>query len=45
MSKKALIIIDMLNDFVHDDGTLKVEGAQAIVPNINKLMVWALFMS
>lgn len=34
---KALLIIDMLNDFVEDWGTLKVEGAQEIVPYIKTL--------
>lgn len=33
--KKAIIIIDMLNDFV--TGSLKCERAQRIIPNIRKL--------
>lgn len=36
MSKVALIIIDMLNDFV--TGALKCERANRIVPNISKLI-------
>jgi nicotinamidase-related amidase len=35
--KKALLIVDMLNDFVEDWGSLKVEGAQEIIPAIVKL--------
>ena len=31
---KALLIVDMLNDFVEDWGTLKIEGAKEIVPFI-----------
>ncbi|NIA10278.1 MAG: isochorismatase family protein [Nitrospiraceae bacterium] len=31
---KALLIVDMLNDFVKDWGTLKVEGAKEIIPYI-----------
>ncbi len=32
--KKALLIVDMLKDFVEDWGALKVEGAKEIVPFI-----------
>ena len=31
---KALLIVDMLNDFIEDGGTLKIEGAKEIVPFI-----------
>ena len=34
----ALIVIDMVNDFVHPDGTLVVPGATEIVPNIKALL-------
>jgi len=34
--KKAIVIIDMLNDFV--TGSLKCERAQRIIPNIRKLI-------
>ncbi len=37
--KKALLIVDMLNDFVEDGGALKVEGAKEIAPFINDLRV------
>ncbi|HID93418.1 MAG TPA: cysteine hydrolase [bacterium (Candidatus Stahlbacteria)] len=33
---KALLIIDMLNDFVSDHAPLKVKGAKEIIPNIKK---------
>ncbi|MBC7120857.1 MAG: cysteine hydrolase, partial [Candidatus Methanosuratus sp.] len=36
MTNKALIIIDMLNDFV--TGTLKCERAALIIPNLKKLI-------
>jgi nicotinamidase-related amidase len=34
---KALLIVDMLNDFVEDWGALKVKGAKEIIPYINAL--------
>ncbi|MGC8721941.1 MAG: cysteine hydrolase family protein [Caldisericaceae bacterium] len=34
--KRALLIVDMLNDFVEDWGTLKVDGAKEIIPQILK---------
>ncbi|ALU11873.1 isochorismatase [Ignicoccus islandicus DSM 13165] len=34
---KALIIVDMLNDFVRKDGKLYVEGAEEIIGNIKRL--------
>lgn len=36
MSKKAVIVVDMLNDFV--TGALTCERARAIVPNVQKLL-------
>lgn len=36
MVKAAVLVIDMLNDFVH--GALKVDRAQRIIPNIRKLV-------
>lgn len=32
---KALIVIDMLNDFVHPDGALYLEAGNKIIPAIN----------
>jgi len=37
--KKALLIVDMLNDFVDKKGALKVEGAEEIVPYIKGFKV------
>jgi hypothetical protein len=34
---KALIIVDMLKDFVEDWGALKVNGAKTIIPYIKEL--------
>jgi nicotinamidase-related amidase len=33
---RALLVIDMLKDFVHKDGALPVEGAAKLVPRINE---------
>ncbi len=33
---KALLIIDMINDFVDEKGALFVEGAKDLIPNINE---------
>lgn len=35
---RALLVIDMLNDFVRADGALPVEGASKLVPRINQLI-------
>lgn len=34
--KKALLIVDMLNDFVEEWGALRVEGAKEIIPAVLK---------
>ena len=34
--KKALIIVDMINDFVHPDGSLYVKGSRSIISYIKK---------
>lgn len=34
---KAIVIVDMLNDFVKEDGALPVAGAQDIIENIGKI--------
>ncbi|TFF96953.1 cysteine hydrolase [Candidatus Thorarchaeota archaeon] len=36
--KTSLIVVDMLNDFVRDDGALVVPGAKALVSNQKKLL-------
>ena len=38
MRKPALLIIDMQNDFVLDKKPLKVEGARAVIPNIQAVL-------
>ena len=35
--KKALLVVDMLNDFVQEDGKLPVPGAKEIVENIGRI--------
>jgi len=41
MDKKALIIIDMLNDFVLPGATLEVPGNRKIIPNIGREIIKA----
>mgnify|MGYP001128109375 CR=1 FL=1 len=36
--KVAIIVIDMLNDFVEDRGVLKCDRAKRIIPNIKRLV-------
>ncbi len=38
---KALIVVDMLNDFVRDNGALPVPAAKTIIPSIQKLLAHA----
>jgi nicotinamidase-related amidase len=38
MSKPALLIIDMQNDFVLDGKSLQVKGAQAIIPCLREIL-------
>ncbi|KAJ0075909.1 hypothetical protein Patl1_34252 [Pistacia atlantica] len=35
-SHTALLVIDMQNDFILDDGLMRVDGGKAIVPNVIK---------
>ena len=37
-SKTALIIVDMQNDFIRPEGSLKVESAESTIPNIQRLL-------
>lgn len=39
--KHAVVIIDMLNDFIGPEATLRCENGEAIVPNIRKLIDFA----
>jgi nicotinamidase/pyrazinamidase len=38
----ALIVVDMQNDFAHPDGSLYVEGADAVIADVNAKIVRAL---
>lgn len=38
----ALIVVDMQNDFAHPDGSLTVEGAEAVIAAVNAEIVRAL---
>lgn len=35
---QALLVIDMLNDFINEDGALPVKGAKKIIPEINRII-------
>lgn len=39
--KTAIIVIDMLNDFVREEGSLVVEKAARLIPNIKKELAMA----
>lgn len=39
--KPAVLVIDMLNDFVKEGGALRVERAERIVPKLRSLLEWA----
>lgn len=38
MAKHAVVIIDMLNDFIHPDGALTCPNGTGIVPAIQELI-------
>ena len=38
---EAVLVIDMLNDFVKPGGTLRVERAERIIPKLKALLDWA----
>ena len=38
---EALLVIDVLNDFVKPGGSLRVERAERIVPKLKALVEWA----
>lgn len=40
MPRHAILIIDMLNDFVGEKATLRCPGADEIVPNLQRLIKW-----
>ena len=39
--KKAILVIDVLNDFVKPGGSLRVERAERIIPRLRALLEWA----
>lgn len=40
MAKHAIVVIDMLNDFIGEKAQLRCPGGEEIVPNLQKLMKW-----
>ncbi len=40
MAKHAIVVIDMLNDFIGEKAPLRCPGGEEIVPNLQKLMKW-----
>lgn len=41
MSKHAILVIDMLNDFIGEKATLRCPGGEGIVDDIRRLLDWA----
>ncbi len=41
MTRNAIIVIDMLNDFIGEKAPLRCPGGEEIVPNLQKLLAWA----
>jgi nicotinamidase-related amidase len=40
MAKHAIVVIDMLNDFIGEKAQLRCPGGEEIVPNLQKLFKW-----
>ena len=40
MAKHAIVVIDMLNDFIGEEAQLRCPGGEKIVPNLQKLFKW-----
>lgn len=40
-AESALLVIDMLNDFIEDGGSLVVPGARRIVPRLARILAGA----
>ncbi|NLK43931.1 MAG: cysteine hydrolase [Tissierellia bacterium] len=40
MTRHAILIIDMLNDFAHPDGALFCEGNRVIIPKLQEIFKW-----
>lgn len=41
MARHAILVIDMLNDFIGEDAPLRCPGGDDIIPGIQKLLKWA----
>ncbi len=41
MSRHAILVIDMLNDFANEKGSLYCPGAARITENLQELLKWA----
>ena len=40
MARHAIVVIDMLNDFVGEKAPLRCPGADDIIPDLQKLFKW-----
>lgn len=40
MTRQAIVVIDMLNDFIGEKAPLRCPGGEEIVPNLQKLFKW-----
>ncbi|MDK2585550.1 isochorismatase family cysteine hydrolase [Romboutsia sedimentorum] len=40
MPRHGIVVIDMLNDFVGENASLRCPGGEQIVPNLQKLFTW-----
>ena len=40
MAKHAIVVIDMLNDFIGEDAQLRCPGGDEIIPGLQKLFKW-----
>ena len=40
MAKHAIVVIDMLNDFIGEKAPLRCPGGEEIIPNLQKLFKW-----
>ena len=40
MAKHAIVVIDMLNDFIGEKAMLRCPGGEKIIPNLQKLFKW-----
>lgn len=40
MTRQAIVVIDMLNDFIGEKAPLRCPGGEEIIPNLQKLFKW-----